>query len=76
MRTTVDIDDTVLAAARSLARTGRMSLGAAISELARRGLVAPTASTRVDIEGTPFPVLVDSTGHIVTDELVAAHRDV
>ncbi|MGL4177818.1 MAG: hypothetical protein ACRCSN_17300 [Dermatophilaceae bacterium] len=75
MRTTVDIDDTVLAAARSLARAGRMSLGAAISELARRGLAAPTASTRVDAEDTPFPVLVDSTGHIVTDELVVAHRD-
>ncbi|MGL5864477.1 MAG: hypothetical protein ACRCYX_01215 [Dermatophilaceae bacterium] len=75
MRTTVDIDDTVLAAARSLARAGRMSLGAAISELARRGLAAPAAATRVDLTRTPFPVLADSTGHVVTSELVAAHRD-
>ncbi|MGL5817974.1 MAG: hypothetical protein ACRCYR_10450 [Phycicoccus sp.] len=75
MRTTVDIDDTVLAAARSLSRARRMSLGAAISELARRGLTAPAAPTHGDVTDTPFPVLVDSTGHIVTDELVAAHRD-
>ncbi|MGL4745668.1 MAG: hypothetical protein ACRCXL_14945 [Dermatophilaceae bacterium] len=75
MRTTVDIDDTVLAAARSLSRASRVSLGAAISELARRGLAAPVASTHVDTAHTPFPVLVDSTGHIVTSELVAAHRD-
>lgn len=38
MRTTLDIDDAVLAAARSLSAESGMSLGAAISELARRGL--------------------------------------
>jgi hypothetical protein len=73
MRTTVDIDETVLAAARSLARAEGLSLGAAISELAKRGLRAPTG--RIDITDTPFPVLVDLTGHVVTPELVDAHRD-
>ncbi|MDA2987915.1 MAG: antitoxin [Actinomycetota bacterium] len=38
MRTTLDIDDSVLAAARSLSADSGMSLGAAVSELARRGL--------------------------------------
>jgi hypothetical protein len=38
MRTTLDLDDAVLAAARSLSAESGMSLGAAVSELARRGL--------------------------------------
>jgi len=37
MRTTVTIDDDVLAAARTLAVRKRISLGSALSELARRG---------------------------------------
>ena len=39
MRTTLDIDDTVLAAARAIADAEKRSLGSVISELARRGLV-------------------------------------
>ena len=42
MRTTLQLDDDVLAAARVLARQQRSSLGAVISELARQALVAPT----------------------------------
>ena len=38
MRTTLDIDDAVLAAARALSQSTGASLGAAVSELARRGL--------------------------------------
>jgi hypothetical protein len=41
MRTTLQLDDDVLAAARVLARQQRTSLGAVIGELARRALVAP-----------------------------------
>jgi hypothetical protein len=41
MRTTLQLDDDVLAAARVLARQKRTSLGAVISALARQGLVAP-----------------------------------
>ena len=40
MRTTVDIDDAVLLAARTLANERGISLGAALSDLARRGLAA------------------------------------
>ncbi|CAN5176470.1 antitoxin [soil metagenome] len=38
MRTTLEIDDDVVAAAKELAAAERRSLGAVISELARRGL--------------------------------------
>lgn len=37
MRTTVTVDDDVLAVARALAARNRTSLGSALSELARRG---------------------------------------
>lgn len=38
MRTTLDIDDDVITAARELARDERRSIGAVVSDLARRGL--------------------------------------
>ncbi len=38
MRTTLDIDDHVLAVAREMSSTLEISIGAALSELARRGL--------------------------------------
>lgn len=77
MRTTLEIDDVVLAAARSRAAARGISLGKAVSELALKGLApAPAAeqpSGLVDVAYSPFPVFVD--GPLVTDELVAAHRD-
>lgn len=76
MRTTLEIDDTVLAAARSLARSRRCSLGAAVSELARRGLMADHAdAARADVPYSPFPVIVGDPEIVVTDELVAELRD-
>ncbi|KZS75678.1 antitoxin [Mycobacterium kansasii] len=45
MRTTLDIDDDVVAAARELAASQRRSLGAVISELARRGLTPARVET-------------------------------
>jgi predicted CopG family antitoxin len=45
MRTTVQIDDDVYEAARSLARAENKALGHVLSRLARRGL-APRASQR------------------------------
>jgi len=67
MRTTLDLDETVLAAARSKARAEGISLGAAVSALARRGL-APTASPTATTGG--FPVVAGAPGHILTDDLV------
>lgn len=46
MRTTLDIADDVLVVARELARAEGLSIGAVVSDLARRGL----APARVDRE--------------------------
>lgn len=73
MRTTLEIDDTVLAAARSLARARGISIGAAVSELARRGLSGGAVTAQTDY--SPFPVLRGDPDHLVTDELVARFRD-
>lgn len=48
MRTTLDIDSDVLDAARSLARQERISIGAAVSRFAKRGLSAGVDIDRHD----------------------------
>lgn len=72
MRTTLDLEPAVLAAARAKARAERISLGRAVSELALAGIRggANPGATR-----NGFPVMAGEPGHLVTDELVAAHRD-
>ncbi len=71
MRTTLDLDPRVLAAARALADQERTSLGAAVSELALRGL-RPASGTRRN----GFPVLTPTQpDRVITDELVERHRD-
>ncbi|HOQ54214.1 MAG TPA: hypothetical protein PLF56_11455 [Micropruina sp.] len=77
MRTTLDLDDAVLAAARSLAKAERLSLGAAVSRLARRGLgLDATASVTADvIHSGPFAVLIGDPEHLVTPDLVEQFRD-
>ncbi len=58
MRTTLSIDDDVLAAARSLARREGRPLGEVISALARRGL-APRSELA---ERSGFPVFAVAAG--------------
>ena len=70
MRTTLEIDDGVLAAARSLAADKRISLGAAVSELAQRGL--RSAGTKLD---HGLPVFDVKLARPITPELVAELRD-
>lgn len=59
MRTTLNIDDDVAAAARELASEEHRSLGAVISELARRGLTPARVEVGIGLpvisvpEGTP-----------------------
>ena len=55
MRTTLTIDDDLLAAARSLAQAKSESIGKAISDLARRGLNA-TPRVERNRRGPGFPV--------------------
>ena len=76
MRTTLDIDDDVLQAAKDLARREKKTAGAMISELVRRALGAPpagrTAKEPKALHGfRPFP----RRGGIVTNELIDKLRD-
>ena len=67
MRTTLQIDDDVLEDARSIARSEKRSVGAVISELARRSL-RPVGI----IEVAGFPVFdVPPDAAIITSEDVA-----
>ena len=68
MRTTVNLDDDVVRAARSLAREQGRSLGDVLSDLARRGL-EPPAEFRYERD---FPVfLVREGAGLLTPEMVA-----
>lgn len=77
MRTTLDIDDEVLAAAKELARRRGTTAGRVVSDLLRRALT--TAESGLDQVGEsrafygfrPFP----SRGGIVTDDCVEQLRD-
>ena len=78
MRTTLDIDDDVLRAAKEVARREKRTAGEVISSLARRGLAAhdePPRSRRKPRQATcgfrPFA----SRGVIVTDEVVDSLRE-
>lgn len=70
MRTTLVIDDEILAAARALSAEMGVSLGAAVSELARRGL-----QPRIVDNGFPtFDVAPDTPA--ITSDMVREAIDV
>ena len=72
MRTTLHIDDDVLEAAKSLARSQSKTVGAVVSALARKGL-APTASSR---RRRGFPVFaVSPKARPITPEAVRGALD-
>jgi hypothetical protein len=54
MRTTLAIDDDVLAAAKHLAERDQKSVGEVISTLARQGLVRGARATRSERNGVPL----------------------
>ena len=71
MRTTLDLDDAVLEQARAIARDRGISLGAAVSLLAGRGM---RSALIVDDKGLPaFDVSPDA--RILTPEMVRAVLD-
>lgn len=72
MRTTLDLDEVVLSAARAKARAEKISLGRAVSDLVLGALGSGPAASAVT---TGFPVLRGTPGHTVTDELVERYRD-
>jgi hypothetical protein len=74
MRTTLAIDDDILAAAKHLAERDRKTVGEVISTLARQGLARAAQSPRAERNGIPLlPSRRDATP--VTPELVQQLRD-
>ncbi|HTV07107.1 MAG TPA: hypothetical protein VME86_17185 [Acidobacteriaceae bacterium] len=73
MRTTLAIDDDVLAAAKELATTERKSVGEVISALARRAL-RPAETGRKTRNGVPLLPVKRKTQR-VTSELVHQLRE-
>lgn len=71
MRTTLDLDPDVMAAARELAATQRRSLGSVISELARRGLTP----AKVDSDGDLPVIRVPAGSAPITAEMVRRALD-
>lgn len=74
MRTTLAIDDDVLAAARRLAERDRKSVGEVISALARQGLARDTRGARAERNGV---LLLPGRRAVapVTPEMVNQLRD-
>jgi hypothetical protein len=76
MRTTVDIDDDVLQAAKERARREKRTIGEVISDLARFALTSPMRSSGKDtarkVHGfRPFA----SRGGVVTNEMIDSLRE-
>lgn len=81
MRTTLDIDDDILAAAKELARAEGKTAGQVLSDLARRALTAPSGlppgladgpSANSHDDWVTFPV---SGGVVITPEHVRQIQD-
>ena len=72
MRTTLDVEEDVLLAAKEIARSRGVSVGKVLSDLARQAMTRPPAcATRGDVP--LFPVQPDAG--VVTLELVNQLRD-
>lgn len=83
MRTTLNIDDEVLSAAKEIARRGHTTAGAVISALARRALTQPEPRT---VSGPEAPAVSEpapffgfrplaAEGRIVSNETVEKLRE-
>jgi hypothetical protein len=75
MRTTLDIDDDVLRAAKELAERMDSTAGKVLSDLARRGLAAPQKSNKNRSKLRNGVPVVSSRGEIVTLDHVQKLRD-
>jgi len=81
MRTTLDIDDDILAAARDLAKAEGRTMGEIISDLARRGLTAPTqplgglAEPSASFDFDDWPTLQGREGVLVTPAMIERVQD-
>jgi hypothetical protein len=74
MRTTLDVDEDVLMAVKSLADARRMTAGQVLSELAREALQPKHSQKKRN--GVPlFPHSTKPSGKLVTMELINRLRD-
>jgi hypothetical protein len=73
VKTTLAIDDDIIAAAKAIARQEGKSLGKVVSELARRALERPVP-VFAERNGVPLLPVRDKTS-VVTLDLVNALRD-
>ena len=70
MRTTLDLDDDILAAARSIAAARKQTMGKVVSDLVRQSLV-----TKLKKAPSGLPLLPRRPGVIVTNELIDKLRE-
>jgi hypothetical protein len=77
MRTTLDIDDDVLQAAKELGRAEKKTAGQKLSELARAALTAPKRAATIKEPKAlyGFKPLPRVPGKIVTNEMINKLRD-
>jgi hypothetical protein len=79
MRTTLDIDDDLLAAAKELARRERSTAGQVVSRLLRRSLTgeaaAPPSASKPRSNVAGFQPFAARPGVLVTNDQVNALRD-
>jgi hypothetical protein len=69
MRTTLDIDDDILAAAKQLAKSRNSTAGEVISDLVRQALTGPAILDDKPSYRNGFRLL-PRTGQIITSEMV------
>jgi hypothetical protein len=69
MRTTLDIDEDVLAAAKQLAKKRKSTAGEVISDLARQALTKSSTAAEEPLYRNGFRLL-PRTGQIITSEMV------
>jgi hypothetical protein len=75
MRTTLALDDDVIAYARSHAQRERVSLGEVVSRLARQGIVAQGQVHAILAEPKSRYALLPARGETITSEHVRALMD-
>lgn len=76
MRTTLDIEDDILVAAKELARHGKSTVGQVLSQLARQALTQPAQPTTLTSPPSNFGFRPFAPrGTLVTNELIDTLRE-
>jgi hypothetical protein len=65
VRTTLDIDDDILQAAKELAKAERKTTGQVLSDLARKGLTQPPSKIASPVEEADFPYVLKDGWYVL-----------